>query len=258
MKTLKFIFSLITALVITSCSTNEDEFANKTNITLNFTHNWNGQSITDALVPETTLVTANGDRLSIERLRYLVSNIHLENGSGITTTLEDHLLIDVAEGKNISVTIENLLLNDTYNAFFTFGFSDADNAETYADLDEANFNVPDSLGGGYHYMQLDGQFDSLNIKKKYNYHTIRAIDSIDTRVTPFFTDTSFLVDLGEITINNNTATIDIEMDVSEWFETPNNWDLNVYYKNLTSNYAAQIKMSANGATVFSLKEEEEL
>lgn len=258
MKKITLLFLSISSFLITSCSSNEDELAKNTNITVNFTHNWNEQTVTESLVSETILVNAKGNRLSIDRLRYLVSNIYLENSSGITTTLKDYLLIDVGEGKNLSFTTENLLLNDTYRAYFTFGFSDTDNEGVYEDLNVANFNVSDVLGGGYHYMQLDGQFiDALNITKTYNYHAIRAIDSIETRDTPFFKDTSFLVDLGEITIEDNTATIDIEMDINQWFEATNTWDLNVYYESLTSNYDAQIKINENAATVFSLEEEEE-
>ena len=101
MKKITLLFLSISSFLITSCSSNEDELAKNTNITVNFTHNWNEQTVTGSLVSETILVNAKGNRLSIDRLRYLVSNIYLENSSGITTTLKDYLLIDVGEGKNL-------------------------------------------------------------------------------------------------------------------------------------------------------------
>ena len=64
-------------------------------------------------------------------------------------------------------------------------------------------------------------------------------------------DTSFEVDLGTITIKND-ATIEVRMNVAEWFKNPNTWDLNSLDINLMSNYNAQLLMSQNGLSVFSL------
>ena len=65
---------------------------------------------------------------------------------------------------------------------FTFGFSDANNKDgEYKDLNSANFNVPTMLGGGYHFMQLEGKFiDNTATETGYAYHAIRAVDSTKT------------------------------------------------------------------------------
>jgi hypothetical protein len=68
-----------------------------------------------------------------------------------------------------------------------------------------------------------------------------------------FEDTSFTVDLGIIKIKNN-ATIEISMNIAEWFTNPNTWDLNVLNTVLMPNFDAQKQMSANGKTVFGLGE----
>ena len=64
-------------------------------------------------------------------------------------------------------------------------------------------------------------------------------------------DTSFEVDLGNVTINNN-AEIEIKMNIAEWFKNPNTWDLNQLNTVLMPNFNAQKMMSANGKSVFSL------
>lgn len=253
---------LFLTILITACSSNEDETAKNTAITINFTHNWDGTTITKESFNETNLVNANGDRLSIEGLRYLISNIYVENESGITTDITDYLLIDLGKEENLSFTTENLLLDGTYDVYFTFGFTDADNyiEDGYLDLTTANFDVPSALGGGYHYMQFDGKYlNETDIATGFNYHVIRATNvmSKEDDEELIETDTSFLVDLGEITIENNTTTIEVQMDISEWFENPNTWDLNILDQGLMLNYDAQIMMNANGASVFSLVEEEE-
>lgn len=258
MKKLTLLFLAITSLTITSCSSNEDESGKSTSITINFTHNWEGKTITSSLIPETDLVNLKGDKLSIERLRYLVSNIYLENSSGIATEITDYIFVDASDEETLTFSTENLLLNGTYELYFTFGLPDEDNVVEdgrYLDLNTANFDVPSLVpGGGYHYMQLDGNFiDSSNMKKGYNYHVISAYNT----ETALREDTSFEVNLGEIEIIDNATTINVEMDINEWFKDTNTWDLNIYNQMLMINYEAQKMMNENGQTVFSLTEEEE-
>ncbi|MEN8835123.1 MAG: hypothetical protein ABF311_00005, partial [Polaribacter sp.] len=66
-------------------------------------------------------------------------------------------------------------------------------------------------------------------------------------------DTSFEVDLGNIEITENT-TIEIKMNVAEWFKNPNTWNLNELNTVLMPNFDAQILMNENGQSVFSLGE----
>jgi hypothetical protein len=66
-----------------------------------------------------------------------------------------------------------------------------------------------------------------------------------------FKDTSFEVDLGTVEITKN-ATIEIKMNIAEWFKNPNIWNLNELNTVLMPNFEAQKLMSANGKSVFSL------
>jgi hypothetical protein len=109
------------------------------------------------------------------------------------------------------------------------------------------------LGGGYHYMQFDGKYlDTANMEAPFNYHAIRAVNRTDPN-NLILKDTSFLVDLGNIEVSN-TMSIDIEMNIAEWFKNPNTWNLNELNTVLMPNFEAQELISANGESVFSLGE----
>ena len=192
--------------------------------------------------------TANGENISIERLRYLISNISL-----VEESENNHFLIDVGENSGNLIAISDVYPGN-YKLKFTFGLTDLENTDgSYPDLNSANFNVPGMLGGGYHYMQFDGKYkDTNNLDANFNYHVIRAVD----RTEPMnlkLEDTSFTVDLGSIEIKNN-ASIEITMNIAEWFTNPNTWDLNTLNTVLMPNFEAQKQMSANGKTVFRLGE----
>lgn len=245
----KILYLLIATFIISSCKPETDccVFPEEiVDITLNFTHNWDGIPITNQDLNELKFTNENGEKVSIERLRYAISNISLIDG-------KSHFLIDFTGNSGTSVTLSGLK-DETYNIIFRFGFSDEDNTDgVYQDLNSANFNVPGMLGGGYHYMQFDGKYlDTNNQEAGFNYHAIRAVNRTDPE-SLIFKDTSFEVDLGTVKITNN-ATIEIKMNVAEWFKNPNKWNLNELHQMLMPNFDAQLLMNANGKSVFSLGE----
>lgn len=235
-------FLCVSIFVFSAC-TSEDE---NRNITLKFTHNWNGIELTNQDFNELKFTTENGEKISIERLRYVVSNVNL-------IASKNHHLVDLGENTGLSIPILDLT-NKTYTVSFRFGFSNEDNIDgIYQDLNSVSFNVPGMLGGGYHYMQFDGKYvNNNNQEAGFNYHVIKATDRTDPTNLKF-EDTSFQVNLGTVTITNNTE-IEIKMNVAEWFKNPNLWNLNELNTVLMPNFEAQKMMSANGKSVFSLGE----
>jgi hypothetical protein len=237
-----------------SCHTDNDDNISKANVSFNFTHNWDGIGVTNSDFNDLKFTNSNGETLSIERLRYLISDITFINSLGESTTIEDYNLVDVTNGENLTFSPDELIPLDTYtNVSFTFGFKNEKNIDAaYQDLNSASWGVPSMLGGGYHYMQFDGKFlNNSNTEQGFNYHAIRAPDNPGANPT-FPQDTFITINLGATTISTNT-TFNIAMNIAEWFKNPNTWDLNVFNQSLMPNSTAQIMMSENGQNVFSLK-----
>ena len=237
--------------MFTSC--NKDNGVSQVQITFKFSHNWDGTAVSNANFNSIIYTNANGEDLSITKLRYLISKITFEKSSGETFILDGYNLVDVTNNTNQSFTpITTIPDGDYSKVSFTFGFDNDDNYnENYIDLNSASWNVPELLGGGYHYMQLEGKFiDNTTTETGYAYHTIRAVDN--SGATQVFQDTFFEVDLGAVNITNN-ATFNIEMNIAEWFKNPNTWDLNVLNQMLMPNSSAQIMMYENGQNVFNLE-----
>ena len=261
MKKLALLFLTISTLCA-SCSSNEEEFAKDTEITINFTHSWEDDEVTSDDFEVTEYRNENGETLTIARLRYLISNIYVINESDITTELSDYFLVNLGENTT-TLSIENTLLDGTYDLYITFGFTDEDNytEEGYTDLTSEVFDVPSTLGGGYHYMQFDGKYiNDTDVETGFNFHAVRATTATgETQEEILATgqDTSFEISLGEIEIEDNEVTIEINMDIAQWFEDPEDWDLNIDFENLMSDFNAQTSISTNGKTVFSLVKEED-
>ena len=250
MKT-KILAIICIAFVLSSCSEDNDISLNPVAITLNFSHSWDGIEITNADFNELKFTNENEQDLSIERLRYLISEISLTHESGVVTVLDEYNLVDLTNTKGLSFTTsETILPGDYTSVSFRFGFSNEYNIDgAYPDLNTANFNVPAPLGGGYHFMQFDGKYtNTTSLEAPFNYHVISAIDPTNVNDA---VDTSYTLNIGSVTIGSNTN-INIQMDVSEWFKNPNTWDLNEYDVNLMGNYDVQLLMNQNGSSVFDL------
>lgn len=241
--TLRLFFLLIAFI---SCDS-ENNIDQNVTVTLKFTQNWDGVSINSSDFSNFNFTNENGELISIERLRYLVSNISLGDET------KPYQLINIGENSGFEINFDNIS-KGLQNLQFRFGFQNSDNIDgIYLDLNSVSFNVPTMLGGGYHFMQFDGKYKDINNKDaNFNYHTIRAVDKKDPD-NLIFEDTSFLVDFGNFDIKKNT-TIEIQMNVAEWFKNPNTWNLNELNTMLMPNFEAQKLISQNGTSVFSLGE----
>ena len=248
----KFGILLLGVLILNSCSEDKIEFP-EVNTTYTFSQNWDGTSVTKDDFSKIIFTNANGEKQSIERLRYLISRVTLTSNSGVSTIMDGYQLIDVSVDStaNFKPTIKVPL--GAYKLSLTFGFNQEDNTDgAYKDLNTALWNVPSALGGGYHYMQLDGKYlDVMNMEANYNFHAIRAVDKTGAQVA--FGKTHFIVDLGEVKIDGATN-IEIKMNIAEWFKNPHTWDLNKLNTMLMPNYDAQKMISDNGKDAFTLGE----
>ena len=255
----KIALILAIAVIMIGCNNDDDIIVHPLlSVNFDFTQNWDGNTIQNSDFENTTYTNAFGTQLTISKIVYLISDITLtDDSSGTTYGAEGFNLIDARQGTNLNFTPNTQIPPGSYRVSFTFGFDDEDNIDgAYPELNltpEGPWGVPAPLGGGYHYMRLEGKYtDMAAAQTGFAYHAIRAND---TSMTPLLLhDTSFVVNLGQVLILDNTN-IEVKMNVAEWFKNPNLWDLNVLFATLMPNFNAQIMMSDNGEHgVFSLGE----
>lgn len=244
---------IIFASLLLCCESNNDNDRSVIPVQFKFEHYWDETPVTKSDFNNIKFTNAFGNELSIERLRYLISKITFTTTSGETTILDTYKLIDLSNETSLEFNLPIGIQPGSYsNVSFIFGFTNEDNIDgAYVDLNSASWSVPASLGGGYHYLQIDGKFiNTSNMESGYNYHAIRAVD--DPGANPNFPqDTFYQVNLGQVTIVENSKII-ISANIAQWFKDPYTWDLNLYNQMLMPNSTAQILMYQNGQNVFNL------
>lgn len=245
---------IVLSISFVSCGEdNDDNIKSSATTSFSFKHDWDGTAISSLDFENTQYTNANGEIITMTRLRYIISDVTFTKANGDKIVIDGHKLIDVTND-DLSYNPDTEIPTGVYtNVSFTYGLTHDKNIDgAYTDLNSVSFNVPlAALGGGYHYMQFDGKYsNSTATDAPFNYHNIRAVNP---GMPPTFPtqDTYITVDLGPTTITNN-KTFEVKVNVAEWFKDPNTWNLNTLNQVLMPNPNAQKLMNENGQNVFSL------
>ena len=232
-----FITSL-TIITLSSC-----EKPNQTDLTINFTHTVDAEELTT-----NSMIYSNsaGENYDVRTLKYLISDItlHAENGNEII--LSDIHFIDISEESTFSFTVEDLPNNNYTSISYKMGLDTIKNTNNLH-INESYHSAmawPEINGGGYHYMKLEGAYN--NDSTFYNTHTggtmggdysFNNVDNISLTIDD---------DLGDVSIN-------INMDINNWYNSPNQIDFSSYGMGIMMNMMMQMDIKMNGITdVFSV------
>jgi len=212
-----------------------------TDLNIYFKHYVDG---TPLVVNDMIYTNQANDNYSIQTLRYLISDITLHTDNSInvfhTNTLLDEVhFIDISIDSTLTLHIPEIIGQNYTSISFTMGLDSIKNI-TNLFLNEnffPSFAWPEFLGGGYHYMQLEGDFnDSLS---GYATHTggTNGIDFSFKKTFPII-----------INSTNNVRDININMELNNWYQNPNT--INLTTNGIMENINQQILLQANGEDVF--------
>jgi hypothetical protein len=142
---------------------------------------------------------------------------------------------------------------------FIFGINAEKNITgLFVNPPEVNMAWTSILGGGYHYLKINGKWKDNNSKiQNFNFHLgigqIYKDDSVNVDSISGFVQNFFSVTIlknGFSIANGSIAVINLKMNIEKWFSTPNIFDFNVYGMNTMQNQKAMQMMKENGRNVF--------
>jgi hypothetical protein len=215
------------------------DYAPITDLNINFTQTVNG----NPLILDSMMYTNQAnDNYSIQTLRYLISDITLHTDNGTSTLLDEVHFIDISMASSLTLIIPEIVDKNYTAISFTMGLDSSKNI-TNLFLNEnffPSFSWPEPLGGGYHYMQLEGKFNTDTTF--YNTHT-GGTNGVDYSFTKNFPIT--------LNIENDNSTIIINMEINNWYSKPNTISLTT--DGIMSNADKQTLLQANGISdIFSV------
>ena len=196
---------------------------------------------------------ASDNEYSIDEIQYFISDLMLTNkGGNKYEIVRDKIhYVDHAIPSTLKWNITDIFPVGEYRSLtFIFGLSQERNvSKFFVNPPERDMFWPDILGGGYHYMKINGKWkhDEDGVKP-LNIHTgISRLISQDSLIS--YTHNFFTVILSDVKFEiqkDKTTEIVLDMNVNQWFTNPNNFDFNNYGTGIMENDKAQKILQENG------------
>lgn len=207
---------------------------------------------------------AAGNRYQIDEVKYFISKICLitEDSQYLTipnVTNHPHY-VDLSIEKTLQLPMH--VKEGNYKGIaFVFGLDQEDNqSNRFVNPPESNFAWPEVLGGGYHYMQINGKWQANNgTIKAMNFHTgigqLYTNNSMQIADIYQFVHNYFWVTVPlDFTVSSKHATsLNLVMNIENWFQNPNIYDHNEFGGAIMQNQIAQQIIKENGCDVFTLE-----
>lgn len=261
MKKTQLICLLLMAMFAVAC--NKSEGYGDLSVDVGYSVNGKGL-ITDTLCYRNEA----GNAFMITEIQWFISKMELQNEQGewialahrdVGTKTSDAtsrtFYIDTNIPESQTLALAPIPIGKYTKLRFVFGLDEEYNQTgLFSDSPEANMFWPETLGGGYHYMKLNGRFvNAENELVPLNVHL--GIGQTDSQTE--FLHNHFIVELPiDLTISENADNqLHLCMIIDNWFRSPNLYDFNEYGSAIMQNQAAQQALKENGHNVFVINEE---
>ncbi len=204
-------------------------------------------------------VNEAGNEYLVNEIQYFISDVTLHNpnvdlmiqewkdihyvDTDIPTTHEWNVYDEIPEGDYTRIS-------------FTFGINEEKNQSLmFTDPPESLMFWPEYLGGGYHYLKLNGKWlDTNSLERPYNFHLgIGQIYDPDSGDITGFIQNYFEIELPEsgfTVVRDQETVINIVMHVDRWFKNPHTYDHNYWGGDIMQKQDAMKVGCENGHDVY--------
>lgn len=253
----KTFFILIISIFLISCGNKE----RTGKLDLQFSHHVDGKSL---ILNQLIYTNAAGNPYQVNEVKYFISKLYLltANDELVKITQNEGIhYVDLAYSHALTWNLADIKVGDYKGISFIFGLDEADNqSNRFVNSPEKDFFWPQFLGGGYHYLQINGKWENRDGGlESMNFHAgigqlyksnVKEVDSIFT-----FIHNYFRVDLPlNFTVEKSrTAKLNLIMHIDKWFSTPTVYDHNYFCSSIMQNQEAQEVIRQNGRSVFEIR-----
>lgn len=246
MKKVQFLTLVLAAIIAVSCT----KPASHGDMSVSINYSVNGKPlITDSLCYRNEAE----NEFMITEIQWFISKMELQDERSEWVALEPKIFyIDTNIPESHAINITSIPVG-TYKALrFVFGLDEEDNRTgLFTDPPESEMFWPDLLGGGYHYMKLNGKY--LDTEGRLAPLAIHLGIGQNENHSKFYQN-YFIVELPiDLTIAENAENqLDLTMNIDNWFRNPNLYDFNEFGIHIMQNQAAQQALKENGSDVFKI------
>ncbi len=271
-------------LLMSGCNNAKKETTAPGELKISFKHSVDGKElITDNFV----YTNAAGNQYMISEIQWFLSHPTLirDDGSSLALFGDEgihYVDTDLPETRQITATA-SIPAGNYRGLRFTFGLNEADNRSLrFVNPPRSFMFWPDYLGGGYHYMKLNGKWINTNgLEAPFNFHLGIGQEYDSTALKSSFVNPddccagkhcegfkpprkmmpvkAFIQNYFEISFeedirieNGKTTLLELDMQVEKWFNGKHIYDHNHWGGSIMQLQPAMQQGCENGAEVFRL------
>lgn len=184
-----------------------------------------------------------GNQFGIETVRYFISNVEFVGSDGDAVAVDEAIYVDMRDPGYDLKEYTSTLPNGIYTEMrFTFGLDSAMNQTgAFPNFPETAMEWPIMMGGGYHYMKLEGKYIDGGSYNHFNFHT----GPLGGNQNYFQVNIPMYVE-----IIDGSFDVTLTMEIQNWFRNPNTFDLTAIFGGMMGDQTKQLLVKENGHDVF--------
>ncbi len=261
-KLFPYLLIVVILLVLSSCK-KESEESNDIEptgkISLHFRHYVDGK---DLVIDTLMYFNEAGNQYLINEIQYFISDLTLHRSNGkdiLIRAWKDIHYIDTDLPSTHYWDIPDEIPAGVYDSIsFIFGISQEKNQSfMFVNPPESFMFWPEYLGGGYHYMKLNGKWDNQDeIVEPFDFHLGigQILDTAGQIVG--FVHNDFKVGFPDLAFSiseNQVLDFTLTMNIERWFKDPHLYDHDIWGGYIMQNQEAMKIASENGWNVFDME-----
>lgn len=184
-----------------------------------------------------------GYNYSISNLSYYISRIDLIKSDSSYLSVKDYTFVDAQRSGTNQFTLATIPEGNYIGIKFNIGLDSVQNTSFALPATNENSNMqwPQLMGGGYHFLKLEGNYKDTQGTYGYTMHLGTNNCLIPIKL------------FRAITISKDAETpITLTMNVNEWFKNPHLFDFNTDGNNIMGDSLNMKKIAENGVDVFTI------
>ena len=174
---------------------------------------------------------------------YFLSGLTFIKANGETYTCPDIFYINALDSSYRSISLPAVQEGEYTGMRFYIGLSPGQNLSYSLPNTTENVNMawPDNMGGGYHFMKMEGYTQTPSGVKGYVVHLGKNISLITCTVSH------------AISIRDGQSNqFPLQMNINEWYRSPLVYDFLTDGNNTMGDSSLMYKIAQNGYNVFSI------
>jgi hypothetical protein len=230
----------LSSILLQSCKPDDDDpKVDNASLTIKVNH-----YVDSSIVTPNQLIYTNkaGYSYSVSRLEYFLSDFTLINFGNAGHAISHTQYINFEDSKTNTFTISGLPIGEYKLISFHFGLSEARNVSYSLPNTPENIGMawPESMGGGYHFMKLEGRYLFDSKKLGYTFHLGTNICTMEVTL-PI-----------NLSITKETNSITLDMNINEWMQNPHTYDFEQNGNYTMGDTSTMTMVRDNGHNVFRL------